>query len=172
MREVRRWRLAHRAALAAAAGALAALAWNGHRALREPPLPAPPEATPRGEPPAVPSPAGSLETAGIVAAVARDPFNPARRRPAGRYEFPGEAGSRDRLGVLPDVRIRGLAARGGGRGLVALQVGDSSVRLLRVGESHGGLELMAVRPGGATFAAEDTTVVLPYGDERPAGPVR
>lgn len=98
----------------------------------------------------------------LLAAVAHDPFHPERRRPAGRYRLPGTRGpSPSSRSSAPSVNVHGLAVGPDRTGLVAVQIGGSPIRILRVGESHLGLSLTDVRPDAAVFSGTDTTLVLP-----------
>ena len=101
----------------------------------------------------------------VFAAVARDPFRAERTRPAVRYQLPGDrlpelrAGSVSRQ-RLPIISLLGIAVLSDGDALAALQVRGHPARLMRVGDTIEGLELVAVDSVAATLTGSDTTVVL------------
>lgn len=162
MRLLAGWTRGRRLAFAGCALSLAVLGWSAVDAHRIDRLPAA-EQEAEGSIDLRESDArrAGIDPQELLAAVARDPFHPERRRPAGRYRLPG---SRSPSPVSrrpsPTVRLHGLAAGPKRTGLAAVQIGGSPVRILRLGESHLGFELTDVRPDGAVLSGTDTTLVL------------
>ena len=161
------WTTANRVALAALAlsAALAAAAAVDARTVDPlPGAPAPRHAAPMPE---VAARAGSASDAAILAAVARDPFRPDRKRPPGRYRMPGEAAPAP---VPPpvfepppqpiNVRLLGTVVLPDGTGLAALAGPNGEGKVVRTGQSMEGYRLVRVTPGSATLQGNDTTVVL------------
>jgi hypothetical protein len=164
------WTLSNRIALAAAALGAAICGTAVADVRRLDPLPA------RAEPEAMepmPQIASSITDDGgvrVLAAVARDPFRPDRRRPPGRYRLPGEA--------MPSVapvytaptytapppsyafRALGTVILPDGSGLAAVAGQSGEGRVLRVGQSIEGFRVVRVAPGVVTLQGADTTLVL------------
>ncbi|HEV2148327.1 MAG TPA: hypothetical protein VGR37_13060 [Longimicrobiaceae bacterium] len=110
---------------------------------------------------------GDRSEATVLAAVARDPFRPDRRRPAGRYRMPGEAvpAPPPPVQVAPSpafamFRVLGTLTFSDGGGAAALAGPSGQARLVRVGQSFEGMRLTRVRAGTATLVGKDTTLVL------------
>ncbi|HEX7088502.1 MAG TPA: hypothetical protein VF192_00105 [Longimicrobiales bacterium] len=102
-------------------------------------------------------------TRAVLAAVARDPFRPDRRRAPDRYRLPGEALAVEpvaRRAPLPPLRLVGTASFGDGRGFAALMVQGRTPLLVPVGDTLGGLRLLRVDTGSAVLEAADTVVLL------------
>lgn len=134
--------------------------------------PEPPAAPGHGTDPAVPRwESQTGERLDLRAAIERDPFHPERRPPVERYRFPGQVAptaSEPPTPELPKIRVLGIARRDSSRGVAALQIEGSPVRLLRVGETREGFRLVDVRTGAAVLRGADTTLVLTFGENRPA----
>jgi hypothetical protein len=94
-----------------------------------------------------------VNAAKLVAAVAKDPFHPERRRPAMRFRLPGEGlpNAPDSAAVQQPFKLIGTAAMAEGRGFAMCQLGEDAPKLVRIGESLGGLTLKRVKPGSAVF---------------------
>ncbi|HEX6060229.1 MAG TPA: hypothetical protein VFZ11_14565 [Gemmatimonadaceae bacterium] len=145
-----RSRLAGAALAVAALAAALALA----RAVR---LDPPPSGTPR---PAEGRYAWVEEAPGAVAPAAdaaeeldNDPFDPERRSPFAVDEDGAPIESRP--SVEGPVRLLGVVVLPDGRGFAIYQLPSERPRTVHVGESIGGLLLVAVRPGRAVFRAPD-----------------
>ena len=94
-----------------------------------------------------------LAPAELDKAVAKDPFHPERRRPSVRFQLPGETppASADPTEASAPFKLIGTAAMSEGRGFAMCQWGADPPKLVRIGESVGGLTLKAVQPGRAVF---------------------
>jgi hypothetical protein len=106
----------------------------------------------------VPEPAGAghrlpLASAELEKAVGKDPFHPERRRPAVRFQLPGEEPpDSGKAGATPAAfKLIGTATMSEGRGFAMCQWGADPPKLVRIGESVGDLTLKAVQPGRAVF---------------------
>lgn len=162
------WTAGNRAAAAALAGAalLCVLAFLGAR--RVEPLPAAPAARRTAEMPVVAARKPAASDAQILAAVARDPFRPDRKRPPGRYRMPGEAPPPQEQPANafvpppppPALRLTGTVVLADGRGLAALAGQSGESRIVRVGEEMDGFRVVRVTNGSATISNGDTTLVL------------
>ncbi|HEU4456488.1 MAG TPA: hypothetical protein VFR81_25700 [Longimicrobium sp.] len=160
------WTPANRIALGALAASLLLLGAAAAEARRVEPLPAAPAARRTAAMPEVKPRAATRSDAAILAAVARDPFRPDRRRPAGRYRLPGEAPPpAPVVPVAPvatvyNIQLLGTVVLPDGSGLAALagQTGES--RIVKTGQSFEGFRVTRVTPGGATLRGSDTTLVL------------
>jgi hypothetical protein len=103
----------------------------------------------------------------VLRVVERDPFRPERSRARDRYRTPAQAAAAAALAATvppspqmpvpppytpPEVPLvlRGIAADGQGRALVAVEIGGQH-RLLRVGEEFGGLRLLSATRSEARF---------------------
>jgi hypothetical protein len=98
-------------------------------------------------------PAPSLTPAKLAAAVGKDPFHPERRRPAQRFRLPGEAlpATADSGGAKLAFKLIGTAAMAEGKGFAMCQWGEQAPKLVRIGDTLGGLTLKRVEPGSALF---------------------
>jgi hypothetical protein len=115
----------------------------------------------------------------VLETVARNPFRAERSRPAGRYLLPGSeapaglatAAASPGVAVqlpppppsrppVPQFRLVGTAALGGGRGLAAIEVPGAPPRVVNVGESISGFRLESVSPTEARLRGADTTLVI------------
>lgn len=165
------WTLSNRVALAAAALAAALCGTAVADARRLDPLP--PSAEPEAMAPLPQiAPRPSDDTGVLVlAAVARDPFRPDRRRPPGRYRLPGEALPQPAMpSYTPPVytapartfalRAVGTVIMPDGTGLAAVAGQSGEGRVLRVGQSIEGFRVIRVAPGEVTLQGNDTTLVL------------
>jgi hypothetical protein len=105
----------------------------------------------------VPEPAGTghrlpLPSAELDKAVGKDPFHPERRRPAIRFQLPGEGPPESGDAAEPTpFKLIGTATMSEGRGFAMCQWGADPPKLVRIGESVGDLTLKAVQPGRAVF---------------------
>ena len=106
----------------------------------------------------LPTPSGTehrlpLASAELDKAVGKDPFHPERRRPAVRFQLPGEGAPapEDAPQAPAPFRLIGTATMPEGRGFAMCQSGADPPRLVRIGESIGDLTLKAVQPGRAVF---------------------
>jgi len=100
----------------------------------------------------------------VLAAVDRDPFQPARRRPALKFQLPEEVAARLASGVAADrpagIRVIGTAVLPDG-GFALCQRAGGSPMLVRLGGTLGDLTLKAVDPGTATFlTASGATLIV------------
>lgn len=99
----------------------------------------------------------------VLAAVARDPFRPDRRRAADRYRLPGEAFVVERparRAPLPALRLVGTASFGDGGGFAALALHGRAPLLVPVGDTLAGLRLVRVDTGSAMLEGADTVLLL------------
>lgn len=154
----------HRAAFGLLAVSLLIALGAGVRAWRLSPLPGPEttRAPSALEPPSVLDPAPGMEREPLwsaVRAVERDPFHPERRAPEMRYLLPeGDGGGAVAFGggaVQGALRLVGTAVSDEGGGFAMCQLGSDPPRILRVGETMGGLTLRSVLRGKAEFTRED-----------------
>lgn len=110
------------------------------------------------------TPSDSVSTESIIlAAITRHPFRSDRKRPASRYLLPGDRRAARRPGVpTPYARLRllGTAVVPGGKRLAAFEVPGTPPRVVHLGDTVQGLELVEVNRGTATLSGEDTTLVL------------
>ena len=97
--------------------------------------------------------AAALTAATLAAAVGKDPFHPERRRPAQRFRLPGEAlqAAVDSSGAKLAFKLIGTAAMAEGKGFAMCQWGEEAPKLVRIGDTVGGLTLKRVEPGSALF---------------------
>lgn len=164
------WTLSNRIALAAAAlsAALCGTVVADARRLDALPRRAEPEVM---EPmPQIASPPGDETGVRVLAAVARDPFRPDRRRPPGRYRLPGEelppampaytAPAYTPPAPTYAFRALGTVILPDGSGLAAVAGQSGEGRVLRVGQSIEGFRVVRVAPGVVTLEGNDTTLVL------------
>lgn len=109
----------------------------------------------------------------IAATVERNPFRPERSPAPDRYHVrvPGEpesaAPAPPPRPAVPQMKLAGLVASGGGKGMAALEVSGASPRLLSVGDSIAGFRLTWVSATEAHLSRSDTTLVLVLGGPRP-----
>lgn len=99
----------------------------------------------------------------VLAAVARDPFRPDRRRAPERYRLPGEAMAVAHAAPrtpMPGVRLLGTASFGDGGGFAALAIQGRAPLLVPVGDTLAGLRLVRVDTGSAMLEGADTVLVL------------
>lgn len=170
MRAFRGWAWHNWAALAAMAvsGWMAAHTLAGPVEGTAPAGPRIPRDTSRAHAPAAPldvrAEAVALERL-VLRAVDRDPFRADRQRGPGRYRTPAEEAAAAAAAALanqpppppapppaPEVPLvlRGIAADGAGRTLVAVEIGGAP-RLMRVGEEFAGHRLLSAGSGQARF---------------------
>jgi hypothetical protein len=140
--------------------ALSALGWTVWGAVRIAPT-LPDGAVPGSAAEAAPLPQrrAAYPVDRLVAAVAKDPFHPERRRPGRRFELPSDLAGRAARAARPRpvggsvaVRLIGVAVDPAGGGSAICQSGGSAARLVRVGERVGDWTLKRVLPGAAEFA--------------------
>lgn len=156
---------------AALLAAVAVAAWR----VTPPPQPAP--AGPIVMPPALARAADPAVYEAVDAVVASDPFRPEREAAPVPYRLPGEAAGpaepyvaalRSPPPTEPGVRVEGIVAGARG-GLVALGLPGVPARLLRVGDSLGGLRVARIAPGVVMLDGADTTLVLRLRDPGAVG---
>jgi hypothetical protein len=102
-------------------------------------------------------------TRAVLAAVARDPFRPDRRRAPDRYRLPGEAPAVERVArrvTLPPLWLMGTASFADGGGFAALAVQGRAPLLVPVGDTLAGLRLVRVDTGSAMLEGADTVLLL------------
>jgi hypothetical protein len=108
------------------------------------------------------APGYSLER--VLAAVAKDPFHPERRRPGARFRLPGDRAfgvHRQPAASPAGVRVIGTAAAPDGAGFAMCALMGGTPRIVRVGERVGDWTLKRVTPGAAEFAtAGGGTIVV------------
>ncbi len=166
MTSFRRWGVSAQIALAAVVVSILLAAVSAVEAVRLEPQPV---VTTGG-------PTESLETAVperrqaapesiVFAAVALNPFRAERTRPAVRYQLPGDRVPERRAAAvrrqrLPIISLLGIAVLSDGEALAALQVRGRPPRILRVGETIEGLQLVGVDSVAATLTGSDTTIVV------------
>jgi len=147
-------------AFAASAALLVIVAWRAIRLDVVRPLEAAAPAQADVSPAETPRERYSLTR--ILASLDKDPFHPARRRPARRLQV---AGGSD---VVPMVAERGLAVQvigtavaADGSGFAMCAWGGAPPRIVRIGERVGDWTLRSVTPGAAEFTSISgaTTVV-------------
>jgi hypothetical protein len=153
MRTGRPW-LSPRAALAVFVGCGAVALWALHSALELDAAGAIRSVRSR-DALVVPAPAAGVSASRLTAAVAKDPFHVARRRPGVRFRLPGEGMQSDGVPATADaggqVQLIGTAVLPHGHGFAMCQWGAEPARLVRVGERVGELTLRFVGRGRATF---------------------
>jgi hypothetical protein len=114
-----------------------------------------PAASQSGSFPSTPKVSGppAMTPAKLLAAVGKDPFHPERRRPAMRFRLPGEGlpNAPDSAATPRPFKLIGTAAMAEGSGFAMCQLGEDAPKLVRIGESFGGLTLKRVLPGSAVF---------------------
>ena len=145
-------------ALVSASAVAASAAW---RAMRLEPIPA-----------AMPLPARAeaqrvlaLPTSGRLArtrppVLDNDPFHPDRELPGARSVVASEARGAVAQTVPPDaVRLIGTVLRPTGTSFVIYQLPSELPKTVRIGESVGGMTLVDVAPGRATFRAQTGSLV-------------
>lgn len=164
------WTASNRIALAGAALSAALCGTAVADARRLDPLPARAEPEAMEPMPRITRAPGDEGGVRVLAAVARDPFRPDRRRPPGRYLLPGEA----MPAVAPaysapayseparsyPYRALGTVIMPDGTGLAAVAGQGGQGRVLRVGQSIDEFRVTRVAPGVVTLQGPDTTLVL------------
>lgn len=87
-------------------------------------------------------------------AIELDPFREDRAAATTRYRLPGTAADTDRVAEdeAPVLTLLGTIMHSDGSGLALYQNGNDPPRLIRPGESIGGLTLQRVEQARATFA--------------------
>jgi hypothetical protein len=166
MMRVWRWGASAQRALTAVGACCLVVVVSAVQAVRVEPLPAVSDAAPAESLDAKVQERRQAAPESIVfAAVARDPFRVERTRPAMRYRLPGDRiptrqPATIRRQRVPVIDLVGIAVMSDGEALAALQVRGRSPRLVRVGETIEGLELVLVDSVSATLAGSDTTIVL------------
>jgi hypothetical protein len=136
-------------ALAVCVLALAAAAWTGVNAFRITPV------TPAA-PPSFPTAASLAKTGMSVppdvgAAVAMNPFSPARKAPAVRYRLSGY-GSDVPATPPPQPVVLGTVVAAGNRSFAYCSVGDSRATVVRVGDLIGGYTVKSIERGLVVFS--------------------
>jgi hypothetical protein len=165
------WTLSNRIALAAAAISAALCGTAVADARRLDPLPRRAEPEAMEAMPQIAARPGDPSGVQVLAAVARDPFRPDRRRPPGRYRLPGEAMPAPPMpAYTPPVytapertyafRALGTVILPDGSGLAAVAGQSGEGRVLKVGQSIEGFRVVRVAPGVVTLEGNDTTLVL------------
>lgn len=164
------WTLSNRIALAAAAISAALCGTAVADARRLDPLPRRAEPEAMEAMPRIAARPGDPSGVLVLAAVARDPFRPDRRRPPGRYRLPGEAMPAAMPTYTPPVytapaptysfRALGTVILPDGSGLAAVAGQSGEGRVLKVGQSIDGFRVVRVAPGVVTLEGSDTTLVL------------
>jgi hypothetical protein len=159
------WTPSNRVALGALAASLLLLGATAVQARRLEPLPEAPAPRRAVAMPRVSPRAAARTDAAILAAVARDPFRPDRRRPSGRYRPPGEAPPPAAPAAAPvapayNIRLLGTVVLPDGSGLAALagQTGES--KIVKTGQSFEGFRVTRVGNGSATLQGNGTTLAL------------
>ena len=162
------WRpMPMRLALLACVGCAAVLGGVLWRALQLDPIDAPSRGTGEAEwvDDAAPSAAYPLER--VLAAVAKDPFHPERRRPGARFQLPADlaaARRQETQGASASVRVIGTAVAPDGGGFAMCAWAGGSPRIVRVGEHAGEWVLKRVTQGAAEFttpAGQSVVVRIP-----------
>lgn len=164
------WTVSNRVALGAAALAAALCGTAVADARRLDPLPRSADPEAMAPMPSIARAPGDDGGVRVLAAVARDPFRPDRRRPPGRYRLPGEALPAVEPAYTPPVytapartfafRALGTVIMPDGTGLAAVAGQGGEGRVLRVGQSIEGFRVTRVAPGVVTLQGPDTTLVL------------
>jgi hypothetical protein len=133
---------------------LGGAAWSFRRALLTDPLPSAGAVT-LGANAATPDIRVPVTATKLAAAIGKDPFHPERRRPAQRFRLPGEAAPGADVVSSEPFKLIGTAAMAEGKGFAMCQLGAEPPKLVRIGESIGGLTLKSVQPGRASFVRSD-----------------
>lgn len=109
------------------------------------------------------TPRAGTPRAVVFTAVAKDPFRSDRKRPSTRYRLPGDELGPTAARPVPtpsmDLTLVGTALRGNAR-LAVVQEPRRAPRVLHVGDSIAGFELVSVERRLATLRGIDTTLVL------------
>ncbi|HXO84063.1 MAG TPA: hypothetical protein VN803_00910 [Gemmatimonadales bacterium] len=96
----------------------------------------------------------------VLAAVAKDPFHPQRRRPGQRFQLPSDvASSAPSAAATVQVELIGTAVTPGG-GFAMCATSGGAPRIVRVGERLGDWTLNRVTQGAAEFAKPDGAIVV------------
>lgn len=90
-----------------------------------------------------------------VRPIDNDPFSADRQLPAARARAVASYASAGAIAVPPEaVRLLGTVIRPGGKSFVVYQLPSEVPKTLRLGESVGGMTLVDVAPGRATFRTQ------------------
>jgi hypothetical protein len=154
-----------RLALTACGAAALVLVWSLRQALPPDDVRAPATMAVQTEPvDDLPRPTGySLDR--VLAAVAKDPFHPERRRPGARFQLPADVAAamarrRETEGAAASVRVIGTAVASDGGGFAMCAWAGGTPRIVRVGERVGEWTLRRVTPGAAEFTTSTGTTVV------------
>jgi hypothetical protein len=112
-----------------------------------------------------PAPSVAYPLARVLAAVAKDPFHPERRRPGAHFQLPADiaaaaARRQDTQGPAASLRVIGTAVAPDGGGFAMCAWAGGSPRILRVGERAGEWVLRRVTPGAAEFTTPGGQAVV------------
>ena len=144
-------------ALASTSAVAVTAAWRAVRLEPIPaavPLPAPAEAS------VLASPASARPARTRPPVLDNDPFKADRELPGARSVVASEVRGAVVQTVPPDaVRLLGTVLRPTGTSFVVYQLPSELPKTVRVGESVGGMTLIAVAPGRATFRAQSGSLV-------------
>jgi len=152
-----------RAARSAFIVAAALLGWSVWMAWRVDEIAAPPALTTTTAPNDETTVAERYDLRRVLAAVDKDLFHPARRRPGRRFGVPASgAVAAASAQSSSAVRVIGTAvSQDGAGGFAMCALGAGTPRIVRLGERLGDWTLSKVTPGAAEFAtANGTTVVV------------
>jgi len=113
--------------------------------------------------------ATASDSLSIWDAVELDPFRDDRTAAASRYRLPGAVADTERVvdEEVPVVTLLGTVVSSDGSGFALCQSGDEPPKLVRPGQSIGGLTLQRVDQAKATFVAADgrlTTLTVSRGE--------
>lgn len=157
------WTRSNTAVLVAvlAAAGLAGWSWSRARSLDPAPEPSAVRARPSTRVPR----RVTIHSDQLDEAVAQDPFRADRRPAPLRFAMPGDApppaaapggGPPPR----PPLALVATSVLSAGRGFAMLAVGDQAPRMVRVGDTLGGVRLRDVRRGKVTVVFRDSVIVL------------
>lgn len=130
------------------------------------------EIDPRGQPAPVSSPrlrssnpAPDYDFQRVLAAIAKDPFHPERRRPGRRFLAPLDHREQldreaDRQFPATMLRLIGTAVAPNGAGFAMCEAPGAAPRIVRIGEQVAGWTLKKVTQGSAEFATPGGPVVV------------
>jgi hypothetical protein len=108
------------------------------------------------------------DSSDIWEAIEADPFRPDRTSATARYRLPGTVPDSEHLAEqhAPAVTLLGTVMSTDGSGFALCQTGDEPARLIRPGQSIGGLKLQRVEQAKALFKGADgrsVTLTVPQG---------